>query len=392
MDKQLKADRLTRRVERLANYTGTVSLESAEIMNAHRDLKMTNLVKSDSLKKAIDSFNVSSLNYRKNPGTTFVEHVKSIEAVLNNPTTFTDTVKWYDNEDELKKMRLPVSVAYLRMFGESDSNRVVVDDEFWKCIDLKDLRGKLHTCNRFKHVATIFTRPDSFDKITTLLKLISGLRLECLKLSTTFEDIFNKRIASINSNTTLTLNNLTDFDKSQTVVSGVSVTASIADTAHAAWYGKSLNTSIGSMASNLATILDDVREYCSGEHSDNAMSVSHLFAMVKHKDVSENLRLIHAEFLNLADQLTISRRGLDIICDQIVDANVNMTTPTSTTVDLLQLLDVYSSTLVTIATFLNDASSLLLSCYDEVENLYDEVKNLKVAIEDYIKVRLKNER
>ncbi len=374
-------------------YMSNISMESVSVANnIKREAGFSIELFDDAIRDAVNEFYEFSATYRENNADRFVEDVRTLDNLLSNSgRKYTDSIRWTDDEQYVTELRRPVSSAYLTIFGEQDQNRQVTPTDFWKCLDLAELRNDIYRSPNFQNVSTIFTREKSFDKVNKLLSLVTELRLNCVELSTNYEATISAVIDRLIHGESIPMTDTIDFESTQSIVLGHVIDASITKTINNKWYGREIVTAIGSMSSDTQLLLDDPLQLCSPENSDNPKAVDNLFQYSKTEHAGENIRLLQREFLSIVEQIDLSSRrlsklaeGLSEIPDYNGDGGYNYTLR-----DITVLMHVYSGTLIELLKFVVKIAVMLENSFKEVSTLSDKVKTLKSAIDNYVAKRLK---
>lgn len=372
--------------------SGDVSLESVANEIKHKSAINVEIF-DEHIRELVNNFYLFSDVYREDHAQRFVEDIKQIENLLkesNQP--FVDKIRWSDDRQYIDSIRQPVSFAYLNLFGQTTGLKVVVPDDFWKCLDLPQLGKELHLTNSFKKIATLFTLQYSADTITKLLQLILGLRSAIVNLSNDYERVIEAVVNSLNRGETQAPSERINYDLNQVTVSGVVLKPLITNVINEQWYQKNLNCSIGSMVGDVHLLLQDPAELCTPNNSDTAMDVQYLFDLAKNPDVVTNLKTMQREFINVVEQIDLSSRRLVKIMDKVKDIpdKQNDGNYNHALKDTVVLITVYSGTLNEILLFTVEIAKLIEDSFSQVHHLKDGVVSLKIAIDTYIAKRLKN--
>ena len=374
-------------------YMSNVSLESVAVANnIKREAGFSIELFDDAIRDAVNEFYEFSAVYRENNADKFIEDVRTLDNLLTDSgRKYTDSIRWTDDEKYVTELRKPVSSSYLLIFGEQDPNRQVTPTDFWKCLDLAELRNEIYRSPNFQNVSTIFTRDKSFDKVNKLLELLTELRLNCVELSTNYEATISAVMERLIRGESIPVTDTIDFESSQSVVLGHVIDASIVKTINQKWYGREITTSIGSMSSDTKLLLDEPLQLCSPENSDNPKAVDNLFQYSKTEHAGDNIRLLQREFLCIVEQIDLSSRRLSKLADglsEIPDYNGNGGY-NYTLRDITVLMHVYSGTLTELLKFVVKIAVMLENSFTEVSSLANKVKTLKSAIDNYVAKRLK---
>ena len=374
-------------------YMSNVSLESVAVANnIKREAGFSIELFDDAIRDAVNEFYEFSAVYRENNAGKFIEDVRTLDNLLTDSgRKYTDSIRWTDDEKYVTELRKPVSSAYLMIFGEQDPNRQVTPTDFWKCLDLDELRNEIYRSPNFQNVSTIFTRDKSFDKVNKLLELLTELRLNCVELSTNYEATISAVMERLIRGESIPMTDTIDFESNQSVVLGHVIDASIVKSINKKWYGREIVTSIGSMSSDTKLLLDEPLQLCSPENSDNPKAVDNLFQYSKTEHATDNIRLLQREFLSIVEQIDLSSRRLSKLADglsEIPDYNGNGGY-NYTLRDITVLMHVYSGTLTELLKFVVKIAVMLENSFTEVSTLANKVKALKSAIDNYVAKRLK---
>ena len=375
------------------NYISQISVESTAVASSiKREAGFSIELFDNAIREAVNEFYEFSAVYREGNADKFIEDVRTLDNILSDSNRkFTDAIRWSDDENYVKELRRPVSTAYLSIFGDTDQNRQVTQTDFWKCLDLAELRNDIYRSPSFQNVSTIFTREKSFDKVNKLLDLVTGLRLNCIELSTVYESTISAVIKRLIAGESIPMTDTIDFNKTQSTVLGNVIYSSIVKTINSTWYGRNISTSIGSMANDTQLLLTEPLEFCSPENSDNPKAVENMFTYVKDENASANIRTLQKEFLSIVEQIDLSSRrlsklaeGLSEIPDYNGDGGYNYTLR-----DITVLMHVYSCTLTELLKFIVKVAVMLENSFKEVNTLTEQVKSLKSVIDNYVSKRLK---
>ena len=375
------------------NYISQISVESTAVAsNIKREAGFSIELFDNAIREAVNEFYEFSAVYREGNADKFIEDVRTLDNILSDSNRkFTDAIRWSDDENYVKELRRPVSTAYLSIFGDTDQNRQVTPTDFWKCLDLAELRNDIYRSPSFQNVSTIFTCDKSFDKVNKLLDLVTGLRLNCIELSTVYESTISAVIKRLIAGESIPMTDTIDFNKTQSTVLGNVIDSSIVKTINGTWYGRNISTSIGSMANDTQLLLTEPLEFCSPENSDNPKAVENMFTYVKDENASANIRTLQKEFLSIVEQIDLSSRrlsklaeGLSEIPDYNGDGGYNYTLR-----DITVLMHVYSCTLTELLKFIVKVAVMLENSFKEVNTLTEQVKSLKSVIDNYVSKRLK---
>ena len=375
------------------NYISQISVESTAVAsNIKREAGFSIELFDNAIREAVNEFYEFSAVYREGNADKFIEDVRTLDNILSDSNRkFTDAIRWSDDENYVKELRRPVSTAYLSIFGDTDQNHQVTPTDFWKCLDLAELRNDIYRSPSFQNVSTIFTREKSFDKVNKLLDLVTGLRLNCIELSTVYESTISAVIKRLIAGESIPMTDTIDFNKTQSTVLGNVIDSSIVKTINSTWYGRNISTNIGSMANDTQLLLTEPLEFCSPENSDNPKAVENMFTYVKDENASANIRTLQKEFLSIVEQIDLSSRrlsklaeGLSEIPDYNGDGGYNYTLR-----DITVLMHVYSCTLTELLKFIVKVAVMLENSFKEVNTLTEQVKSLKSVIDNYVSKRLK---
>lgn len=370
-----------------------VSTESiATSNNIKREAGVAIEVFDQAIRDAVNEFYEFSATYREGNADRFVEDVRTLDNLLTDAgRKYADVIRWSDDEKYILELRRPVSAAYLSIFGTVDENRQVTPDDFWRCLDMGELRNDIYRGSNFQSISSIFTREKSFDQVNKLLELVTGLRLNCVELSTQYEATISSVINRLAHGDSIPMTDTIDFNSAQATVLGNVVDASIVSTINSKWYHKNLTTTLGGMALDTKLLLDDPLHLCSPENSDNPKAVDNLFAYVKSENAANNIRLLQKEFLSIVEQIDLSSRrlsklaeGLSEIPDYNGDGGYNYTLR-----DITLLMHIYSCTLTELLKFIVKIAIMLENSFQQTKTLTERVKVLKSAIDNYVAKRLK---
>lgn len=371
----------------------TQSLESVAVSNnIKREASFSIELFDEAIRSAVNEFYEFSAVYRENNTDRFIEDVRTLEQTLsNNSRKYIDTIRWSDDENHIKQLRRPVSSSYLAIFGELDQNKQVTPNDFWKCLDLNQLCQEIYRAPDFQRVSTLFTGEKAWDDVNKLLELVTNIRLDCVKLSEQYEKTIAAILERLLRGDSIPKTDTINFNATSATVLGNHVTASIVQTLNNKWYGRNLETPIGSMASDVALLLGDPLKLCSPENSDNPKAVLNLFTYVKAEHSADNIRTLQREFMNIVEQIDLSSRrlsklaeGVSEIPDYNGDGGYNYVLR-----DVTMLMHVYSATLAELLKFIVQIAILLEQSYQSVNTLNKQVTVLKNEIDNYVNKRLK---
>ena len=375
------------------NYISQISVESTAVAsNIKREAGFSIELFDNAIREAVNEFYEFSATYREGNADRFVEDVRTLDNLLTDAgRKYADVIRWSDDEKYILELRRPVSAAYLSIFGTVDENRQVTPDDFWRCLDMGELRNDIYRGSNFQNISSIFTREKSFDQVNKLLELVTGLRLNCVELSTQYEATISSVINRLAHGDSIPMTDTIDFNSAQATVLGNVVDASIVSTINSKWYHKNLTTTLGGMALDTKLLLDDPLHLCSPENSDNPKAVDNLFAYVKSENAANNIRLLQKEFLSIVEQIDLSSRrlsklaeGLSEIPDYNGDGGYNYTLR-----DITLLMHIYSCTLTELLKFIVKIAIMLENSFQQTKTLTERVKVLKSAIDNYVAKRLK---
>lgn len=395
---QLRIDHLTAVTSDSAMYHPNrsvlqVSNESIAVSNnIKRQAGFSIEIFDDAIRKAVNEFYEFSAVYREGNADRFIEDIKTLDNLLKeSDRKYVDAIRWSDDEKHILEMRRPVSSTYRMIFGDTDANRQVTPEDFWKCLDLAELRSEIYRSPSFQGVSTIFTLEKSFDKVNKLLELISELRINCIDLSGRYESTITAIIKRLMAGDSIPITDTIDFEASSSTVLGNLIDASIAKTINTKWYGKNLETTIGGMATDTKLLLDDPMQICSPENADNPKAVDSLFQYSKVEHVGDNIRLLQKEFLSIIEQIDLSSRRLSKLAEGLseipeYDGNGGYNYALR---DVTVLMHIYSCTLTELIKFVVKIAIMLESSFKSVNTLTEQVKSLKLAIDTYVSKRLK---
>jgi len=346
----------------------------------------------DHIRKLVNAFFEFSTIYRDNHTERFVNDIKNLLEVLNtDQKPFIDKIRWSDDKTYVDNIRKPVSFAYLDLFTEANSLKVVVSEDFWKCSDFAELARNLHKTKYFRSIGTIFTVEHSYDQINSLLNLIMELRLAIVKLSTDYEQVLSNSIDMLHRGECFSITDTIDYDKPQAVVLGTVLTADITNAINQKWYQNKLVSSIGSMAKDARLLLSEPLRLCTPNNTDRVESVSNFFTYATKAEASDNLKLLQREFINIVEQIDLSSRRLTKVIDRIQEIPDIQGSGgfDSTLEDLSVLISIYSGTLSEVLIFVTEVAQQIEHTFEETNHLVNKVNTLKIEVDRYISQRLK---
>ena len=345
------------------------------------------------IRKLVNAFFEFSAIYRENHTERFVTDIKNLLEVLNtDEKTFVDKIRWSDDKTYVDNIRKPVSFAYLDLFTEASSLKVVVSEDFWKCSDFDELKRNLYKTKYFRSIATLFTVENAYDQVNSMLNLIMELRLACVKLSTDYEQVLTNSIGMLQRGESFSVTDTIDYDKHQAVVLGTVLTADITNAINQKWYQNQLTSSIGSMVKDTRLLLAEPLRLCTPNNSDRVEAVSNFFTYANKAEASDNLKLLQREFINLVEQIDLSSRRLTKVIERIQEIPDIQGSGDfdSTLEDLSVLISIYSGTLSEVLIFVTEVAKLIEQTFEETNHLVNKVNTLKIEVDRYISQRLKN--
>ena len=375
----------------------TLSTESDQLVDSANQIKyratMSIEVFDESIRKLVNSFYEFTAVYRENHPERFVHDIQTVDLLLQkNEQGFVDKIRWSDDENFVEALRRPVSFAYLNLFSNAESLRVVVPEDFWKCLDLPQLRKDLYLTHDFKKISTIFTVENAYDTVNRLLSTVMEIRLGCVKLSTEYETVLTNCINTLTRGETIPLTDAIRFDSAEATILGTVITADIPQAINKKWYQNNLQTSIGTMIKDTHLLLNEPKELCTPNETDKPEAVNNLFQYVKHEETVDNLKILQREFVNIVEQVDLSSRRLIKIVERLQeipehskDGGYNYALQ-----DLSVLISIYSGTLCEVVMFIVDVASMLESSFTDANNLANKINTMKQTIDTYIAKRLKS--
>lgn len=381
----------------ISSAVTTISTESDQLADSANQIKyratMSIEVFDESIRKLVNSFYEFSAVYRENHPERFIQDVQTVDHLLQkNEQAFVDKIRWSDDENFVEALRRPVSFAYLNIFSNSESLRVVVPEDFWKCLDLPQLRKDLYLAHDFKKISTIFTVKNAYDTVNRLLSTVMEIRLGCVKLSTEYETVLTNCINTLARGETIPLTDAIRFDSSEATILGTVITADIPQAINAKWYQNNLKTTIGTMIKDTHLLLNEPKELCTPNETDSVEAVSNLFEYVKKEEAVDNLKVLQREFVNIVEQVDLSSRRLIKIVERLQeipehskDGGYNYALQ-----DLSVLISIYSGTLCEVVTFIVEIAGMIESSFTDANNLANKINTMKQTIDTYIAKRLKS--
>lgn len=381
----------------IASAVKTISTESDLLEDSANQIKYrankSIQVFDESIRKLVNSFYEFSAVYRENHPERFIQDIQSVDTILQkNEQVFVDKIRWSDDENFVEALRRPVSFAYLNIFSNTESLRVVVPDDFWKCLDLPQLRKDLYLAHDFKKISTIFTVENAFDVVNKLLSMVMEIRLGCVKLSTEYETVLVNCIDTLIRGETIPLTDAIRFDAPSATVLGTVITADIPIAINKKWYENNLQTAIGTMIKDTHILLNEPRELCTPNETDDAKAVANLFQYAKSDEAADNLKVLQREFVNIVEQVDLSSRRLSKIVERLQeipeysnDGGYNYALQ-----DLSVLISIYSGTLCEVVTFVVDIAGMIESTFTDANTLANKINTMKQTIDTYIAKRLKS--
>ena len=381
----------------ISSAVTTLSTESDQLVDSANQIKyratMSIEVFDESIRKLVNSFYEFTAVYRENHPERFVHDIQTVDLLLQkNEQGFVDKIRWSDDENFVEALRRPVSFAYLNLFSNAESLRVVVPEDFWKCLDLPQLRKDLYLTHDFKKISTIFTVENAYDTVNRLLSTVMEIRLGCVKLSTEYETVLTNCINTLARGETIPLTDAIRFDSAEATILGTVITADIPQAINKKWYQNNLQTSIGTMIKDTHLLLNEPKELCTPNETDKPEAVNNLFQYVKHEETVDNLKILQREFVNIVEQVDLSSRRLIKIVERLQeipehskDGGYNYALQ-----DLSVLISIYSGTLCEVVMFIVDVASMLESSFTDANNLANKINTMKQTIDTYIAKRLKS--
>lgn len=381
----------------IASAVKTISVESDHLEDSANQIKyrasQSIEVFDESIRKLVNSFYEFSSVYRENHPERFIKDVQSIDLILQkNEQAFVDKIRWSDDENYVEQLRRPVSFAYLNIFSKTESLRVVTPEDFWKCLDLPELRKDLYRAIDFKKIASIFTVKNAYDTVNKLLSMVMELRLGCVKLSTEYETVLSNCINTLARGETIPLTDAIRFDAPQTTILGTVISSDIPEAINRKWYENNMKTAIGTMIKDTHLLLTEPKELCTPNETDDVEAVKNLFIYAKSDEAVDNLKILQREFVNIVEQVDLSSRRLTKIVERLheipehaKDGGYNYALQ-----DLSVLISVYSGTLCEVLTFVVDIAGMIESSFNDAHTLADKINTMKQSIDTYIAKRLKS--
>lgn len=381
----------------ISSAVTTISTESDQLADSANQIKyrasMSIEVFDESIRKLVNSFYEFSAVYRENHPERFIQDIQSVDHLLQkNEQAFVDKIRWSDDENFVEALRRPVSFAYLNIFSNSESLRVVVPEDFWKCLDLPQLRKDLYLAHDFKKISTIFTVKNAYDTVNRLLSTVMEIRLGCVKLSTEYETVLTNCINTLARGETIPLTDAVRFDSPEATILGTVLTADIPQAINKKWYQNNLKTTIGTMIKDTHLLLNEPKELCTPNETDNPEAVANLFEYVKKEEAVDNLKILQREFVNIVEQVDLSSRRLIKIVERLQeipehskDGGYNYALQ-----DLSVLISIYSGTLCEVVTFVVEIAGMIESSFADANNLAKKINTMKQTIDTYIAKRLKS--
>ena len=381
----------SRSIRQLIGTQSDISMESAaDLIKLKSNMNVE--IFDEHIRKLVNGFYEFSAVYRENHPERFIEDIRLLENTLNKEEReFTDKIRWSDDEEYIDNLRKPVSYAYLNLFQENNGLKVVVDEDFWKCTDLPQLKKDLHLTNHIKNISSIFVVDNAFDKVNKLLGLFLELRLGCATLSASYEKVINDCIDTLVRGESIPLTDAIDFDKTQATVLGNVISAEISNAINRKWYQNNITCAIGSMVQDTRLLLADPLSLCTPNSTDEVGEVTNLFKFSHSKDSAENLKLLQREILNIVDQVDLSSRRLLKVIDRIRDIPQTGADDTYNYAlqDISVLISIYSGALSELVVFTTTVAQLIERSFEEINALVSKVNTLKHEIDKYIAQRLK---
>ena len=381
----------------ISSAVTTISTESDQLADSANQIKyrasMSIEVFDESIRKLVNSFYEFSAVYRENHPERFIQDIQSVDHLLQkNEQAFVDKIRWSDDENFVEALRRPVSFAYLNIFSNSESLRVVVPEDFWKCLDLPQLRKDLYLAHDFKKISTIFTVKNAYDTVNRLLSTVMEIRLGCVKLSTEYETVLTNCINTLARGETIPLTDAVRFDSPEVTILGTVITADIPQAINKKWYQNNLKTTIGTMIKDTHLLLNEPKELCTLNETDSPEAVVNLFEYVKKEEAVDNLKILQREFVNIVEQVDLSSRRLIKIVERLQeipehskDGGYNYALQ-----DLSVLISIYSGTLCEVVTFVVEVAGMIESSFADANNLAKKINTMKQTIDTYIAKRLKS--
>lgn len=338
----------------------------------------------------VNKFYQFSSVYRDDHAEEFIENIKRLNVTLSkNEKPFTDKIRWTDDEDQLDKMRSPVSIAYLSIFGKVEGLKVVTDEDFWKCTDLVQLGKDIHKTPHFANFANLFVDGMVSDNVNRFIALVVGLREHCVLLSKNYEHVIERVLTQLSKGEAIAITESIDFEKPQAVLLGVTLRPEVTNVINQRWYKNTLKTSIGSMATDTQFLLKEPLEKLTPNNKDTEESVKNIYQYAYVDHVYDNLKILEREFLKIVDQINLSSKRLtqhiDIlrnVPERAVDGTYNYILQ-----DIVTLIAVYSGTLEVVLDFIIDVAVRFEDNYSEMKVLLSKVLSLKQEIDKYISLR-----
>lgn len=378
-------------IRQLIGSQSGISMESAaDLIKLKSSMNVE--IFDEHIRKLVNGFYDFSAVYRENHAERFIDDVRLLENVVNKEEReFTDKIRWSDDENYIANLRKPVSYAYLNLFQENNSLKVVVPDDFWKCTDLPQLKKDLFNTTHIKNISSIFVVDGSFDKVTKLLTLFLELRLACVKLSTSYETVINQCIDTLLREESIPLTDTIDFEKSKAIILGNVIEAEMSNAINRKWYQNNIECAIGSMVQDTRLLLADALELCTPNSSDRPDGVDNLFKFAHSKDSAENLKLLQREIVNIVDQVDLSSRRLIKVIDRVRDIPQmgGDNTYNYALQDISVLISIYSGALSELVVFTTTVAQMIERSFEETHVLVSKVNTLKQEIDKYIAQRLK---
>lgn len=302
---------------------------------------------------------------------------------------FVDKLSYLDDPAQVQQLRYPVMASFHSCFRRDKSAKNGVVEDFFRCLDLEQMRTDLDRSEFILKLPMFLTMDDNslqFDRLNDLLKLISDCLTEqneklCSLIERIVQELSKGELISFADKIDLTSSSFTSF--------GVTVEPVLVNKINQMWYKNNLSTSIENMVEDLKQVLREpyaviarreeapknafkntMKLMISDGYVDNVMA-----AQITAKAITDKIQII-------SDQLVRFSGRIQNIPSKETDGYYG-----DAAEDIARLLSYYSGILAVILEFVLDYVEGLKDGVDGIEILAANLNTHVVNVNKYVELR-----
>lgn len=302
---------------------------------------------------------------------------------------FVDKTSYLDDPEEITRLRQPVVRSYFSCFRRSKSAKNPSVEDFFKCLDMQELREDLDRSEFILQLPMFFTMKDNvlqFDRLNDLLTIMSdSLTTQNEKICSLLEGA----LQCLSRSELIPNADRIDLQSSKFTSMGVTIEPTIVNKINQMWYQNNLTTKIEYMVDDLTQVLREPYRVIARQEEGPKGGFKRAMNLMASDGFSEQVRLAQMTAKGLTDKV-------QIISDQLVRFSQRIQTIPSretegyynTAVeDIARFLSVYSGVLAVVLEFVLDYVEGLKAGVDGIEVLSTNLRTHQITAAKYVAVR-----